>query len=91
MSDAGALPGQSSSQLSAVNNRGVAVGTSYNANEWPLTGILYLDGRVVALDDLLDDRRSIHVSEPTAIDDSNIIVANASIFGAIRAVLLRPK
>ncbi len=91
MSDAGALPGQSSSQLSAVNNRGVAVGTSYNANEWPLTGILYLDGRVVALDDLLDDRRSIHVSESTAIDDSNTIVANASIFGAIRAVLLRPK
>jgi probable HAF family extracellular repeat protein len=91
MSDAGALPGHSSSQLSALNNRGVAVGYSYNANEWQLTGIVYLDGRMVALDDLIDDRRSIHVSEPTDIDDANRIVGTATIFGNTRAVLLRPK
>ena len=91
MTDAGALAGHSNSQLSAVNNRGVAVGMSYNPNQWPLTGILYLDGRVIALDDLLDDRRSVHVSEAAAIDDSNAIVGTASIFGATRAVLLRPK
>jgi hypothetical protein len=31
------------------------------------------------------------VSEAAAIDDSNVIVGTASIFGASRAVLLRPK
>jgi probable HAF family extracellular repeat protein len=91
MADAGALPGHSNSQLNAVNNSGVAVGISFNPNEYPLTGILYLDGRVVALDDLVDDPRSIRVTDPTGIDDANAIAANATIFGAMRAVLLLPK
>jgi hypothetical protein len=74
-----------------VNDDGVAVGYSYNPNEWPPTGILYADGRVVALDDLLDDRRSVHVREAAAIDDANNIVGTANVFGSMRAVLLRPK
>ena len=91
MVDAGALPGYAYSQLGAVNRNGVALGLSYNPNHWPLTAMLYLDGRVVALNDLVDDRRSVHVSGAAGIDDDNVIVGTARIFGADRAVLLRPK
>jgi probable HAF family extracellular repeat protein len=90
MLDAGALPGHSSSHLLAVNEHGVAVGTSYD-DAWPFDGILYLDGRLIALDELVDDSRSVHVSSAAGIDDANTIVGGATISGADRAVLLRAK
>jgi probable HAF family extracellular repeat protein len=91
MTDAGALPGQSYSQLDAVNNRGVAVGLSHNNNQWPMTATLYLDGRIVALNDLVDDRRGAYVMTAAGIDDANVVVGTARIFGSDRAVLLRTK
>jgi probable HAF family extracellular repeat protein len=90
MVDAGALPGHTSSHLVAVNKHGVAVGTSYN-DIWPFAGVLYLDGRMIALDDLVDDPRSVHVSSAASIDDANTIVGGATILGLDRAVLLRAK
>jgi hypothetical protein len=91
MLDAGALPGHSYSQLNAVNEQGVAVGMSHNPNQWPTTAVLFMDGRMVALNDLLDDARSIDVTWTTGIDQSNVIVGTARIFGTDRAVLLRPR
>lgn len=89
--DAGVLPGHSFSQLQTLNDHGVAVGMSYNPNEWPLTGVLYFGGRMIALQDLLDDPRSIRITETAGIDDANAIVGTALIFGSTHAVLLRPK
>jgi uncharacterized membrane protein len=91
MTDAGALPGHSYSQLDAVNNHGVAVGLSHNNDQWPMTATLYLDGRIVALNDLVDDRRGVYVTAAAGIDDADVIVGPARIFGSDRAVLLRPK
>lgn len=91
MDDAGALPGDSNSQLEAVNSQGVAVGLSHDANEWPTTGVVYLEGRMIAMDDLVDDVRGIHVTEVSGIDDANTMVGAANIFGMTRAILLRAK
>jgi probable HAF family extracellular repeat protein len=91
MIDAGTLPGHSYSQLGAINNAGVATGLSYNPDQWPHSAVLYLERRMVAIDDLIDDARSVRVSAIGAIGDDGTMVGTASVFGSDRAVLLRPE
>jgi hypothetical protein len=91
MSDAGVLPGHLYSQLNAINDQGVAVGISRHPNLWPTAAVIAFDGRMVALNDLIDDGRSVDVSWASSIDQSNVMVGVARIFGVDRAVLLRPR
>jgi probable HAF family extracellular repeat protein len=91
MIDAATLPGHSYSQLGAINGEGIAAGLSYNPNQWPLTVVIYFDGHMVALDDLIDDVRSVQVRGIAAIGDDGTMVGTASLFGSDRAVLLRPE
>ena len=46
---------------------------------------------MIAIDDLIDDPRNVHVSGAAGIDEGNVIVGTARFRGADRAVLLRPR
>lgn len=89
--DVGSLPGEPHSRLVAVNTSGVAVGYTYGGALWG-RGIIFIDGRLLDLNALIQDARWTIVSAHGIADDGSIVAsAIDSVTGELAgAILLRP-
>jgi uncharacterized membrane protein len=87
----GSLPGFDRSSASGVSSRGMIVGVSYSLMHDDRRATLWRDGRVLDLNELLDDDEWL-VEEARAINGDGVIAAVARRLGsgARRAVLLTP-
>jgi probable HAF family extracellular repeat protein len=87
MVDVGVVPGMFGSQLFSVNSAGMAVGYSWNSTGG--VGIAYGEGRLVNLNDLIDNAQGI-VGLGRSVDENGRIVGEAIIGGWDHAILLEP-